>query len=287
MAEGRPPVLKDDGAIWVIGSYHNIFRVGVAVQDLGFWILNDVVWRKSNPMPNFKGTRFANAHETLIWASKSQGAKRYTFNYDALKMANDEVQMRSDWTIPLCTGEERIKGADGAQGPPDPEAGSPALPGDPVDHQAGRRDPGSVLRRRHHRRGRQAPGPQLRRHRARGRIYRARQGPHRQGVPIAPEDLDVMGSKRSEPRVPFGTIVESGLLSPGDTLYCAKGSHAAKVRPTARSRSATCRARSTRSAPWCSRPRPATAGPTGTSRPTRAWPRSTSCEAIAPTAAAV
>src|SRR3712207_3158801 len=102
-------VLKDDGTLWVIGSYHNIFRVGSALQDLGFWVLNDVIWRKSNPMPNFKGTRFANAHETLIWAAKSRGQKRYTFNYDALKVSNDDLQMRSDWTIPLCTGEERLK----------------------------------------------------------------------------------------------------------------------------------------------------------------------------------
>ncbi len=111
-------VLKDDGALWVIGSYHNIFRVGRALQDAGFWILNDVVWRKANPMPNFKGTRFTNAHETLIWAAKSRGARRYTFNYDAMKMANDELQMRSDWTLPLCTGEERVKDEAGAKGHP-------------------------------------------------------------------------------------------------------------------------------------------------------------------------
>src|SRR5688572_25755704 len=111
-------VLKDDGSIWVIGSYHNIFKVGSAVQDLGFWILNDIVWRKSNPMPNFKGTRFTNAHETLIWASKSRGGRRYTFNYDAMKMANDELQMRSDWTLPLCTGEERLKDDTGAKAHP-------------------------------------------------------------------------------------------------------------------------------------------------------------------------
>ena len=102
---GARRVMKHDATIVVIGSYHNIFRVGAILQDLGFWILNDVVWRKSNPMPNFKGTRFANAHETLIWAAKSRGARRYTFNYDAMKMANDELQMRSDWTLPLCTGE--------------------------------------------------------------------------------------------------------------------------------------------------------------------------------------
>jgi modification methylase len=223
-------VLKDDGAIWVIGSYHNIFRVGVAVQDLGFWILNDVIWRKSNPMPNFKGTRFANAHETLIWASKSQGGKRYTFNYDALKMANDEVQMRSDWTIPLCTGEERIKGADGHKAHPTqkPEALlyrvilSTTKPGDVIlDPFFGVGTTGAAAKRL----GRRFVGIEREAdyiEHAKARIAKV--------IPIAPGDLDVMGSKRSEPRVPFGNIVEAGLLNPGDTLYCAKGSHAAKVR---------------------------------------------------------
>src|SRR5215813_2220146 len=98
-------VLKDTGSIWVIGSYHNIFRVGAIMQDLGFWLLNDVVWRKSNPMPNFRGRRFTNAHETMIWAARDEKAKGYTFNYEALKAANEDVQARSDWLIPLCTGE--------------------------------------------------------------------------------------------------------------------------------------------------------------------------------------
>ncbi|MEP3265900.1 MAG: site-specific DNA-methyltransferase, partial [Hyphomicrobiales bacterium] len=106
-------VLKPSGTLWVIGSYHNIFRVGATLQDLDFWILNDVIWRKSNPMPNFRGRRFANAHETMIWASKGQDAKGYTFNYEALKMANDDLQMRSDWVLPICNGGERLKGADG------------------------------------------------------------------------------------------------------------------------------------------------------------------------------
>src|SRR3954468_2526360 len=106
-------ILKDDGALWVIGSYHNIFRVGTTLQDLGFWILNDVVWRKSNPMPNFRGRRFTNAHETLIWAARESGRTSYTFNYEALKAGNDDVQVRSDWTIALCTGEERLKDRDG------------------------------------------------------------------------------------------------------------------------------------------------------------------------------
>ena len=102
-------VLKPNGTIWVIGSYHNIFRVGATMQDLGFWILNDVVWRKTNPMPNFRGRRFQNAHETLIWASRDQKGKGYTFNYEAMKAANDDVQMRSDWLFPICTGAERLK----------------------------------------------------------------------------------------------------------------------------------------------------------------------------------
>ena len=111
-------ILKDDGAIWVIGSYHNIFRVGTALQDLGFWILNDVIWRKSNPMPNFKGTRFTNAHETMIWASRSQTQKKYTFNYDAMKSLNEGTQMRSDWVIPICNGHERLKNEDGNKAHP-------------------------------------------------------------------------------------------------------------------------------------------------------------------------
>jgi modification methylase len=210
-------VLKDDGALWVIGSYHNIFRVGVAVQDLGFWVLNDVVWRKSNPMPNFKGTRFANAHETLIWASKSKDQKRYTFNYDALKVANDDLQMRSDWTFPLCTGEERVKDATGAKAHPTqkPEALLHRVLLASV--QAGRRGPRSVLRHRHHRRRGQAARPPLHRHRARPRLRGARgqahrrRGPHRAREPRgdrrkalrAPHPLWPAGRGRpAEPRRP-------------------------------------------------------------------------------------
>src|SRR5215471_17852499 len=105
-------VMKPNATLWVIGSYHNIFRVGALMQDLGFWILNDVIWRKSNPMPNFRGRRFTNAHETLIWASRDADARRYTFNYEALKAGNEDIQVRSDWTLALCTGEERLKGKD-------------------------------------------------------------------------------------------------------------------------------------------------------------------------------
>ena len=223
-------VLKDDGALWVIGSYHNIFRVGVTLQDLGFWVLNDVVWRKSNPMPNFKGTRFANAHETLIWAAKSRGARRYTFNYDALKMANDEVQMRSDWTLPLCTGDERVKDADGAKAHPTqkPEALlhrvllASTRPGDVVlDPFFGVGTTGAAARRL----GRRFIG--IEREARYADLARARIA---KVVPIAPADLDVMGSKKSEPRVPFGQVVEAGLLRPGDLLWCPKGERAARVR---------------------------------------------------------
>ena len=111
-------ILKDTGAIWVIGSYHNIFRVGASLQDAGFWVMNDIVWRKTNPMPNFRGTRFTNAHETLIWATKSADQKKYTFNYDAMKALNEDLQMRSDWVLPICTGAERLKDETGDKAHP-------------------------------------------------------------------------------------------------------------------------------------------------------------------------
>ena len=153
-------VLKPDGAIWVIGSYHNIFRLGAALQDLGFWIQNDVIWRKTNPMPNFRGKRFTNAHETLIWAGRDQKS-RVTFNYEAMKALNDDLQMRSDWLFPICSGPERLKDDDGRKAHPTqkPEALlhrvllASTNPGDVV------LDP--VLRHRHHRRGRQAARPPL------------------------------------------------------------------------------------------------------------------------------
>ena len=223
-------VLKDDGTLWVIGSYHNIFRVGVALQDMGFWVLNDVIWRKSNPMPNFKGTRFTNAHETLIWASKSKGARRYTFNYDAMKMANDDVQMRSDWTLPLCTGEERIKDKTGAKAHPTqkPEALlhrvilSSSRPGDVIlDPFFGVGTTGAAAKRL----GRRYIG--IEKETAYIEVATERLS---KVIPVAQPDLLVTGSKRSEVKVPFGQIVEAGLLRPGDVLYCPKGKQAAKVR---------------------------------------------------------
>jgi modification methylase len=224
-------VLKDDGALWVIGSYHNIFRVGRAVQDAGFWILNDVVWRKANPMPNFKGTRFSNAHETLIWAAKSRGGRRYAFNYDAMKMANDDLQMRSDWSLPICSGEERVKDETGAKAHPTqkPEALlhrvilASTQPGDVIlDPFFGVGTTGAAARRL----GRRFIGIEREARYARlaeGRIARI--------VPAPPEHLEVTGSKKSEPRIPFGQIVEAGLLSAGDVLWCPKGRRQARVRP--------------------------------------------------------
>ena len=222
-------VLKDDGALWVIGSYHNIFRVGAAVQDQGFWLLNDVVWRKTNPMPNFKGTRFTNAHETLIWAAKSKGS-RYTFNYDALKVFNDDVQMRSDWTLPLCTGEERMKDGDGAKAHPTqkPEALlhrvllASTKPGDLVlDPFFGAGTTGAACKRL----GRRFIG--IEREQDYVDLAKRRIA---QVIPTAPSQLAVTGSRKSEPRIPFGMILEAGLLHPGDELYCPKGKRTAQVR---------------------------------------------------------
>ncbi|VAW09995.1 Type II restriction adenine-specific methylase [hydrothermal vent metagenome] len=222
-------VLKPDGALWVIGSYHNIFRVGAALQDLGYWVLNDIVWRKTNPMPNFRGRRFTNAHETLIWASRSEKS-RYTFNYDAMKALNDDLQMRSDWLFPICTGGERIKDVSGAKAHPTqkPEALLHRLilasthPGDLVlDPFFGTGTTGAVAKRL----GRRWIG--IEREARYADIARARI----EGVTAASgQDLEVTKSKRAEPRVPFGLVVERGLLEPGDMLYDARSRHTARVR---------------------------------------------------------
>ena len=223
-------VLKPEGSIWVIGSYHNVFRLGSAIQDLGFWVLNDIIWRKSNPMPNFKGTRFTNAHETLIWAARSRDQKRYTFNYDALKAFNEDTQMRSDWTFALCTGEERIKDAEGKKAHPTqkPEALlhrvllSATRPGDVVlDPFFGTGTTGAAARRL----GRHFIG--IERDEDYVRVAETRIA---SVIPANAEDLAVMGSKRAEPKVPFGALVEAGLLHPGDRLYCPKGEREARVR---------------------------------------------------------
>ncbi|OGN45200.1 MAG: modification methylase [Caulobacterales bacterium RIFCSPHIGHO2_01_FULL_70_19] len=223
-------VLKPEGSIWVIGSYHNVFRLGAAIQDLGFWVLNDIIWRKSNPMPNFKGTRFTNAHETLIWAARSREQKRYTFNYDALKAFNEDTQMRSDWTLALCTGEERLKDDEGKKAHPTqkPEALlhrvllAATRPGDVVlDPFFGTGTTGAAAKRL----GRRFVG--IERDEGYAKLAEKR---IKAVVPAAPEDLAVMGSKRAEPKVPFGALVEAGLLRPGDRLYCPKGEREARVR---------------------------------------------------------
>ncbi|BCW90182.1 hypothetical protein sos41_33500 [Alphaproteobacteria bacterium SO-S41] len=223
-------ILKPTGTLWVIGSYHNIFRVGAALQDLGFWILNDIIWRKSNPMPNFRGTRFTNAHETLIWASPTQEASGYTFNYEAMKTLNEGLQMRSDWLIPLCTGGERLKGDDGAKAHPTqkPEALlhrvilAASKPGDVVvDPFFGTGTTGAVAKKL----GRHFIGME----RDPGYIKAARER-LRQVVPAAAEDVAIAKTKREEVRIPFGQVIERGLLEPGMKLYDPSRRHAARVR---------------------------------------------------------
>jgi modification methylase len=221
--------LKDTGSLWVIGSYHNIFRVGSILQDLGYWMLNDIVWRKSNPMPNFRGTRFTNAHETLIWCAKSKDA-RYTFNYDAMKNLNDGLQMRSDWTLPLCTGQERLKDTDGGKLHPTQKPESllyrvilaATKPGDVVlDPFFGTGTTGAVAKAL----GRKYIGVEQNKDyiaAARSRIAQIK--------PVADEKLFATPSKRSEPRIPFGAVVERGLLRVGSVLSDPSGRFTARVR---------------------------------------------------------
>ena len=221
-------VLKPDGTLWVIGSYHNIFRVGSLLQDLGFWMLNDVIWRKTNPMPNFRGRRFTNAHETLIWVAKDKDA-RYRFNYESMKTLNDDLQMRSDWTLPICSGGERLK-KDGKKAHPTqkPESLlyrvilSSTEPGDVIlDPFFGSGTTGAMARKL----GRNWIGleqdPEYAEI-ATARIKRVK----------TEKDLELLraASKRTAPRVPFGTVVERGLLKPGDVLYDNRRRYSAKVR---------------------------------------------------------
>jgi modification methylase len=223
-------VMKPSATLWVIGSYHNIFRVGAVLQDLGFWILNDVVWRKSNPMPNFRGRRFTNAHETLIWAAREAGGKGYTFNYEALKAGNEDIQVRSDWTIPLCTGEERIKDANGKKLHPTqkPEALlarvmlSASRPDDLVlDPFCGSGTTGAVAKRL----GRRFIGLE------RDRNYAAAAEKRIKAVePLPAPSLAPFMTAREAPRVAFATLVERGLVSAGAQLTDAKRRHKALVR---------------------------------------------------------
>ena len=221
-------LLKPNGALWVIGTYHNIFRIGATVQDIGFWILNDVVWRKTNPMPNFRGRRFTNAHETLLWCAHSREA-RYTFNYEAMKALNDELQMRSDWLIPLCGGPERLRDGAGKKAHPTqkPEALlhrvllASTRPGDIVlDPFFGTGTTGAVARRL----GRHFVG--IERDPAHAALARRRIAAVR---PAAAETV-ALESRREAPRIPFGQLVERGLIRPGEVLFDESGRWQARVR---------------------------------------------------------
>jgi modification methylase len=228
LAEARR-ILKDNGTIWVIGSYHNIFRVGSLLQDASFWILNDVIWRKSNPMPNFRGTRFTNAHETLIWTAKDEKA-RYTFNYRAMKALNDDLQMRSDWVLPICSGQERVKDEDGVKAHPTqkPEALLYRIllactkPGDVVlDPFFGTGTTGAVARRL----GRRWIGIERESSYVKVALERIKST-----LPLDESAMKVVPDKRSAPRVAFGLLVESGLVPPGTTLTDSKRRWTASVR---------------------------------------------------------
>jgi modification methylase len=223
-------VMKPNATLWVIGSYHNIFRVGAMLQDAGFWILNDVVWRKSNPMPNFRGRRFTNAHETLIWAAREPGGRGYTFNYEALKAGNDDVQVRSDWTIALCTGEERLKDANGKKlhSTQKPEALlarvilASSRPDDLVlDPFCGSGTTGAVAKRL----GRRFIGIE------RERAYAAAALARIAAVaPLPARAIAPFMTAREAPRVPFAALIERGLIVPGARLCDAKRKIEALVR---------------------------------------------------------
>ena len=222
--------MKPSATLWVIGSYHNIFRVGAMMQDLGFWLLNDIVWRKSNPMPNFRGRRFTNAHETMIWAARDEKAKGYTFNYEALKAANEDVQARSDWLLPLCTGEERLKGKDGKKVHPTqkPESLlarvilSSSRPGDLImDPFNGTGTTGAVAKRL----GRNYLGFE------RDKDYAKAAEARIAAVETLPApSLAPFMTARDAPRVAFSELIERGMVKPGDSLFDAKKRVSALVR---------------------------------------------------------
>ncbi len=218
-------VMKKDATIFVIGSYHNIFRVGSILQDLGFWILNDIIWRKANPMPNFRGRRFTNAHETLIWAAKSASTKNYTFNYELLKAGNEDCQVRSDWFFPLCTGAERLKDASGRKAHPTqkPEALLSRIllaathKGDVVlDPFFGSGTTGAAAKSL----GRSFIGIE------RDAAYAKAAHVRLQSITTLPAAaIDMVPNKRSEPRIAFSTVVEAGLIRPGEILTDEKRRH--------------------------------------------------------------
>ncbi|HEY3845500.1 MAG TPA: site-specific DNA-methyltransferase [Acetobacteraceae bacterium] len=223
-------LLRKDGTLWVIGAYHNIFRIGAILQDLGFWILNDVIWRKSNPMPNFRGRRFTNAHETLIWAARGRDS-RYRFNYQAMKSLNDDIQMRSDWFIPLCTGQERLQNEHGLKLHPTqkPEAllhrvllASTNQDDIILDPFTGTGTTPAVAKRlRRHWIG-------IERHPA---YAEAAIGRVRRTKAISVEGATSHPTKRDIPRIPFGSLVEQGLITPGTTVFDRQRRVSAMVGP--------------------------------------------------------
>ena len=222
-------LLKPNGTLWVIGSYHNIFRVGAQLQDIGYWILNDVIWRKTNPMPNFRGRRFTNAHETMIWCAKSEDSK-YRFNYESMKALNDDLQMRSDWLMPICSGGERLKDDLGKKAHPTqkPEAllhrviMASTEVGDVIaDPFFGTGTTGAVAKRL----GRNFVGFEREEDYVRVAEERIKKVKR-----LAPDELLNSPSKRDEPRIPFGWLVERGMLSPGTVLTDQKRRHSARVR---------------------------------------------------------
>ena len=220
-------ILKKDGAIWVIGSYHNIFRVGTAIQNLGFWILNDVIWNKNNPMPNFRGTRFTNAHETLIWASKSEKSK-YTFNYQSLKCLNDDLQMRSNWNLPICSGSERLKkNGKKIHSTQKPESLlhrillATSNKNDLIlDPFLGSGTSAAVAKKL----GRNYFGIEKEKN-----YFKAAEERLKATKPIEDDLLDTLKNNRSKPRIPFGSLVELGIIKPGTNIFDNKKKITARI----------------------------------------------------------
>ena len=220
-------ILKKDGAVWVIGSYHNIFRVGAAIQNLGFWILNDVIWNKKNPMPNFKGTRFTNAHETLIWASKSDKSK-YTFNYQSLKCLNDDLQMRSNWDLPICNGAERLKkNGKKVHSTQKPEAllhrillATSNKNDFILDPFLGSGTTATVAKKL----GRNYYGIEKEKN-----YFKAAEQRLKNTKVIEDDCLDALKNNRSRPRIPFGSLVELGIIKPGNIIFDNKKKISAKI----------------------------------------------------------
>tara|TARA_B100000700_G_scaffold310319_1_gene390746 strand:+ start:166 stop:1233 length:1068 start_codon:yes stop_codon:yes gene_type:complete len=220
-------VLKDNGSIWVIGTYHNIFRLGYHIQNLNYWMLNDVIWKKNNPMPNFKGTRFTNAHETLIWASKNKKSK-YTFNYQSLKCLNDDLQMRSDWTFPICSGKERLKkNGKKVHSTQKPEALLHRIilattnKGDIIfDPFLGTGTTAVVAKKL----GRKYFGIEKD-----NKYFDAASERVNYTKVIEDHYLDTVQNNKSRPRVPFGCLIEMGIIKPGTMLFDQKRKYNAKI----------------------------------------------------------